>query len=331
MRRPLDGSQKPPAFIMSLRGVLLCLLASCLTVALPSHATVERGCERRLNTVGNWQEYRHDGFLIQYSLEGEHALKNPGDTLGDIPAIIRDIALQLAVMRDILIQSGFRDPLESRRYGTQGATHILVRVRNLGRLTGRAFDEVMRLPTGECVLIIDINSAYRSGNLTPAHEYFHLVQYGYTMFKRPWCLEGMARWAEDILGVRRIRSEALPETAAELEALFKRSYQAAPVWYALTEYCDESARYASVPDHVSPVAYSTGKPVVADSAVPGAAFIRRTLEAFDARDDRVSEREGLPAHHWPEKFQRDPSHDLEMWSTLADVCSKELPIGGKAL
>src|SRR5690606_39577266 len=108
-------------------------------------------------------------------------------------------------MREMLKLLGFQQPLESPRYLTQGASHILVRFREMEKSNGRAFDEVRRLPSGECVLIIEVTSRYRSGNFTPAHELFHQIQNGYTTFKQPWFYEGTARWSESNPVLRRLQ------------------------------------------------------------------------------------------------------------------------------
>src|SRR5690606_42150143 len=149
-------------------------------------------------------------------------------------------------MRELLEYLQFQLPLESPRYQTQGATHVLVRFRNLQKVNGRAFDEVRRLPSGECVLIVEITARYRSGNLTPAHEYFHQVQNGYTPFKRPWYYEGSARWSETILGKSVVAPQAPPEEDSDLQALWTRSYSAVSVWYGLIRLCDRDTSVIAV-------------------------------------------------------------------------------------
>lgn len=281
-------------------------------------------CQRSVSVDRSSMEYRADEFIIHYALTGKNKLLPLQEVIDDVPGVVRDAALQLTAMRDMLTSLDFQHPLESKRYRAQGATHILVRFQAFEKGTGAAFDEVARLPSGECVLTIHISSKHRSDNLTPAHEYFHLVQYGYNMFKRSWYLEGMARWSENVLARHQSKLGVLPGTVNDLEALFQSGYRAVSTWYALIDHCDDSTPFVRVPEHLSSLAYRTGKPVVADTLIPGANFIRRVLETYDALDDEVSEREGLPEHRWPEKVQRDSSHDMRMWQALAAICAKDL-------
>jgi len=43
-----------------------------------------------------------------------------------------------------------------------------------------------------------LNRLDPTNNSTPAHELFHLYQYGYALFKQRWYLEGMAKWMETV-------------------------------------------------------------------------------------------------------------------------------------
>lgn len=196
-------------------------------------------------------------------------------------------------MREMLALLGFQLPLESSRYRERGASHILIRFRNLSRLNGRAFDEVRRLPTGECVLIIEITSGYRSGNLTPAHEFFHQVQNGYTPFKRPWFYEGTARWSETILGKTVIAPRAPPADKTGLQALWSQSYSAVSVWYGLVERCSRQPTEIKVPEHLYALHYRDGRPVFLDQLVPGHDYIRQVLENLERLGEQITHDQGL--------------------------------------
>ncbi len=67
---------------------------------------------------------------------------------------------------------------------------------NCRKGNGLAFDRVAaetmsdgrKLP---CGLKFVLNAALEPArNITPAHEFFHLYQYGYAVFKQKWYLEG---------------------------------------------------------------------------------------------------------------------------------------------
>lgn len=302
----------------------LCALLGGLLLAALALPAGAAGCERALGRLeGGWHEYRQDEFVLHYALAGEHALRFPAATRNaGVPDVVVDAALQLVAMREMLTSLAFRLPLDSPRYQSQQASRIVVRFQNLRGMNGRAFDEVRRLPSGECALVLHVGSHYRSGNLTPAHELFHLVQYGYTMFKRPWLLEGTARWAETLLGARPPAAQPVPDDASDLRAFWARSYRAVSVWYGLIERCDRASARVAVPDAVLALRYRSGQPVLRDDQVPGHAFIRHALEAAGALDERVAAREGLAAHRWPEKVQRDARHDAELWDAVLAACGQ---------
>lgn len=290
---------------------------------LYSASSAAEVCQRKVAPLeSDWLEHRAGEFIVQYTRSGEHALHTPANTTAsDIPDVIADAATQLEAMRELLEYLQFQLPLESPRYQTQGATHVLVRFRDLQKVNGRAFDEVRRLPSGECVLIIEITARYRSGNLTPAHEYFHQVQNGYAPFKRPWFYEGTARWAETILGKKVVTAAPVPENEEDLQALWRKSYGAVSTWQGLVEQCDNSPAEETIPEHLSDLRYRDGRPVLGDSRINGYAFIRQALEELARLGDRLSLEDGVTPYRWPEKMQRDSRFDSDMWNAVMRACA----------
>ncbi|NLY28683.1 MAG: hypothetical protein GX049_14275 [Alcaligenaceae bacterium] len=292
--------------------------------SLPSQADV---CQRKLLPLeGNWHDYRQGEFIVQYTVAGEHALQAPTDTqTTGVPDVVADATTQLMAMHDMLKHLGFQLPLESQRYHGQGASHILVRFRKMDGLNGRAFDEVRRLPSGECVLIIELTNRYRTGNLTPAHELFHQVQNGYAPFKRPWFYEGTARWAETILGKESVAADPYPMSEADRRSFWAKSYAAVPTWYGLLKQCDRNPTDVAIPDDLRNLRYRDGRPVISDADILGHSFIRQVLEELATLGDRISNKEGINPHRWPEKTQRDSRFDSEMWHVVLQVGNSCLP------
>lgn len=293
-------------------------------LAILSFASNAEACSRNVQSLpGKWEELRKDEFIVQYAVEGEHVLHDFTDTKGDgVPDIVSDATTQLIVMRDMLVLLGFQLPLASDRYKSQGVDRILVRFRELDRLNGRAFDEVRRLSSGECVIIIELGTRYKSGNLTPAHELFHQVQNGYTPFKRPWFYEGTARWSETVLGAPLSTPASLPNSDASRDAVWSQSYAAVSTWYGLIEKCEQHLTSVSVPDSLRSVYYRSGRPVLVDELIPGHRYIRYVLEQLGQLGNRVTQESGLVQHRWPESVQRDTSHDSDIWSSLGDACRR---------
>lgn len=309
-----------PTFAHRGKGRLMAGIASIglWLLCLPVQAA---DCQRKLRPIeGDWREHRSGEFIFQYTLAGKHALQSPADTVASgVPDMVADVQVQLVAMREMLQSLQFQLPLDSPRYQSQGASHILVRFQKL-QGNGLAFDEVSRLPSGECVLMIQIASHYRSGNLTPAHELFHQVQNGYTMFKRPWFYEGTARWSETLLGRREVNAQPVPADTPDLQALWKQSYSAVGVWHGLIGRCSSASAPPKIPAAVRSLRYRNGQPVMQDSRIPGHDYILRVLEALGTLSDETTATQGLTAHRWPEKVQRDAQHDAAMWRAVQNAC-----------
>lgn len=278
-------------------------------------------CSRNIGILpGKWNQHENGVFIFQYSLEGRHALQASAPFNGShLPSVVADAQLQLETARAVFQMLGFQLPLESPRYTSQGATHILVRFENM-RGMGLAFDEVGRLPSGECVLRIAISNRYKTGNLTPVHEYFHQIQNGYSMFKRPWFYEGAARWSESVLGNRTLVLRPLPSTQDELAALWRESYSAVTLWNALGHYCVDGGGHVALSEALRKRSYSNGEPVVLDDLLLGHRFMLRVLRALGELSDRVTPEEGVLQHRWPEALQRDAKHDAAMWQAVMQAC-----------
>jgi hypothetical protein len=134
-----------------------------------------------------------DEFWIYYTLSGEDALPDAVDTNDNsIPDRIDNIALQLTTARYIFNEVlKLRPPLESPRYKGD-AKFIDIHVGSPpfspgeGKTTGSAGDAAVNYyrltdpDEGVRVLSIDIMNTLPVKNVTPAHELFHLYQYGYS-------------------------------------------------------------------------------------------------------------------------------------------------------
>jgi len=66
--------------------------------------------------------------------------------------------------------------------------------------------------------------------------------------------------------------------------------------------------------------------MVKGSPPAGHEFIRRTMKALGAQDDLITVRDSLTKHRWPERVQRKPSHDKDMWNAVAQACARPLPL-----
>lgn len=264
-------------------------------------------------------EYRVEEFLLQYDLKGVHALENQNDSNGNkVPDLIEDVGTQLLTMKRLMSHFKFEDPLKQPRYQSQSASVIQVRFLKMAG-NGLAFDEVRRNRHGECALLINLSSKLGSRNLSPAHEWFHLVQYGYTPFKRPWFLEGMARWSESALRKDVAKTDF---GSSARKDLFAQSYDAHAYWLNLAMQAGEQSQH-DLPPQVLKARYLNGEPVVQDKTLHGPETIRRALEALANLGESESRILELNPYHWPEATQRLPEHDLKMKAAIENSATPQ--------
>lgn len=274
------------------------------------------GCDR---SVAKPPELMHQlgSFSLHYALEGPNALVDPQDSNNNgVPDIVEDAALQLQVMHELLMHFGFANPLLLDRYAGQGAKVVHVRFVDM-KGNGVAMDEP-RTPRGQaCGLLIDLSTKLNRGNLTPAHEYFHLLQYAYAPYKRGWYLEGMARWSETLLG-RDVSFEGAFKKAGDARPaeIFEMRYDAyANFWQGFARESKEPFEH-KLPKNLVQARYSNADTVLKDTKVYGVGRMKSALQALGAQGVQDSQRLGLDPAAWPEKLQRDAVHDQVIWNVL---------------
>lgn len=275
-----------------------------LSNSLFAQSTEQEECSNRTASDHYQQHYNVDEFVVFYDLSGENALADLTDNNNNaIPDIVEDIMLQLTTMRDVLEALGFTHPFDQYRYERAGVERIYVGMRNLNG-NGVAFDPPHRDITHAeqpCVLLIGLSNALKADNFTPAHELFHLYQYGYTVLKNSWYLEGVARWSEGLMGKRDYSTEAIPSTLDQEAALFSQSYNAVPFWMAFLDAVSpstlEERNYA---DDVLERRYINGDHIIHNEATThGATAVIKLLETFGNLDEQISASRELRLKSWP--------------------------------
>jgi len=261
-------------------------------------------------------------FRIFYTLEGRHALADVRDVnRNGIPDKVEDVATQLTVGGRIFSEvMGLIHPLEQPRYAR--ATSIDVFLLNMEKGNGLAYDEVMNYrhandgSGGRCALRIDLKNSHSNQNVTPIHELFHQYQYGYSMFKARWFLEGTARWAEYALRAGSGPQRPLPTTLPALqEQVFSRTYASSTVWNRLGKILDPVGRL-QLPADLARSTYVDGSLVIHDDLLHGAGFIKTLFEMLGQLSHQVAERNAWRYYDWKEEDQRSAVHDVEMFRTV---------------
>gem|GEM_PF-4451880 len=145
---------------------------------------------------------------VFYHTDGRHAVDPADANRNGLPDQVEDAMTQIEAAQALFIEVlGFPDPFQSERFREARFLDVHFLERDRVRGNGVAFDELQRFrrpqdPPDTPSLCFNLaTSVQASKNLSPAHEYFHLIQYGATHFKNRWYLEGLARWSERGLGL----------------------------------------------------------------------------------------------------------------------------------
>lgn len=264
-----------------------------------------------------------DEFRIRYATKGPDALVYQADeNRNGIPDVIEDLAIQLTAARDYYVAVlGLKHPLRQHRYRRAQTVDVLVQ-----RLqkSGRAFENVTAgADDSDCALTMALGAHLQfDRNVTPAHELFHLFQYGYAMFKVGWYLEGMARWMEGAFTDRGapIPTSSGPAPAVRCTDVLGEGYSASRFWRSKAQAMAPS-RAKPLPRTLRSRTYSNGQKVIANPAFSGG-IVRPTLEALQHLSAEVSARNSIAAYDWPESMQTSGRFDQDICRAVERTLDK---------
>lgn len=274
--------------------------------------------------------YVRDAFRIIYATHGHHALPNVRDlNENGVPDQVEDIATQMIAARQIYTDIiGLEHPLSMPRYARVESIDVFLLDMKGGN--GSAYDEVINYrlgfdgDDGRCALRIDVKNSLTNQNVTPAHELFHLYQYGYSMFKARWFLEGTAQWAEYALRPGAGPQSSLPTTSeAAQDELFSQAYRASGLWNRLAAATHPAGRLR-LPEKLAGRTYVDGSPVIHDDILHGPAFIRAAFEELESLSASLSSRKGWSRYNWEEVDQKSPAHNEEMFHRVMQALGRSI-------
>lgn len=312
-------------------GAVWCAIYLSAVFCLPSAAADEMVQESRcvkgsiLLNHRLEKEYVEDDFHIFYSLQGRDALRYQYDSSGSgVPDSIKDIAGQLQAAKYLYSSVlGLRFPLQQKIYAQ--ARQINVYVLQLPKGNGLAFDRVAAETMNDgrqlpCGLKFVLNAALEPArNITPAHEFFHLYQYGYAVFKQKWYLEGMARWMENSFKAPEKNTRRL-SPLPHCDSNFTRGYNAANYWasFAQAHFAD-----VAIPAAAQRFRYSDGSPVLIAQEVKGGAMLAPFFNQLAQGSAAQSRQLNQANIRWSEALQRSPQFNEAICQALAAAVAEK--------
>ncbi len=326
---PGHQSTATPGWSRALRPFLLLVLA-----AVPA-------------VVGVAEERSHfvlETVRVIYSTSGASAVPSEDRDDNGIPDRVEDVARQVWAAREFYCEwLDFPDPLASPRFGPVDCIQVSVlakeKINGLNGVAYRKAQNAKAIPggsPGDRTLVLAVaNTVDPIHNPTPAHEFFHLIQYGATYFSNRWFLEGMARWSETPWRTHYAPATALRASHAwqdneENKAmLFGMSYEAATAFWnplALASTGNvggttgPGARGRRLPARLRDLVYSDGSAVLRTPAMPGTELMRDILSELGRVDD-IATRE-LGYEEWTLARQGAPENNSFLFDAVMAVAKR---------
>jgi len=250
-------------------------------------------------------------FRLFYTLEGKNALSQPNQidqNKNGTPDFIETVAHKLQFAYQVYTQSfGLIDPLLSPRFKNKISLIDIHFIYLKGN--GNSGDGIHKLNykiingKPKTSLIITLSAILRPENLTPEHELFHSFQYGYSLFKNSWYLEGSARWSEYIFKDNTGSQKKLPKNIQELDEILSKAYGAKYFWRRLAYLCDTDNRSYAPPKNVSQGHIKKLYPDI-DFKIYGYGFMKKLFENLTKMDHLVTKKRGFKPYHWRESQKK---------------------------
>lgn len=279
-------------------------------------------------------EHRRGKIRIFYNSEGEHAVDPTDANRNGLLDQVEDLATQTTAAYLLFVDAlGFPDPFQTERYRGAAFLDIHLLSKTVLGSNGVAYDELQRYrrpqdPKNTTSLCFNVaTSVHPAVNLTPAHEFFHVIQNSITHFKNGWYTEGTARWSERALGVGGIGPVGYqgcwPLAEKDQTALFYMRYEAAErFWNPLALAVDPQGIIPE--DRVAPelrqLTYCNGAKVFKDFRLHGWQLIRDLLVELGRVEQAAFRELGYAA--WSEANQLSPSNNGYIYRAAADVARR---------
>ncbi len=283
------------------------------------------------NTAALDKLYQVEEFRLFYTTEGKHALPEKHQTdknKNNTPDYIEDIAAQLVTAKYIYLNVlELKHPFEGNRYKGR-VKYFDVNILGEFRVNGSAGSRVVRYnhpidPDGGFpALTITIKNTIDVTNLTPAHELFHEFQYGYTLFKNSWYLEGMARFSQYLFKSEVPPTTNFPSTKKERDRLLQQSYDACSFWQMMFASIQDRREF-KVPEKIKQRKYITvNKRIFEGGSFNAVHAFKLFLEEYDKVDDEVSRKARLNPIIWDDRIQKAKRNNIYLWPATLRVYRK---------
>ncbi len=271
---------------------------------------------------------------VFYCTEGQHAVAPADVNSNGIPDQVEDVLTQTLAAQMMFVEVlSFPDPFSTERFNTASFLDIHLRHKEVLKKNGVAYDEMQsfkrpRDPEGTLSLCFSVATCvHPSRELTPVHEFFHIIQNSMTFFKNRWYTEGTARWSERALGMGGLGPARIagagPMSDDRTAQIFTMAYESAELfWNPLLKRMDGSGALPDSPsmERLMAMTYADGTKVLKDRQLKGWKFVRDVLMALGEADDLAFSELGYD--RWSEENQKSPRNDAYILRTVMAVARR---------
>jgi len=283
------------------------------------------------NAAGFFHEHRVGKIRVFFNTTGTNAVEAADVNHNGVPDQVEDVATQTRAAHMLFVEAlGFPDPFKTERYRSAAFLDIHLLHKSILRSNGVTYDELQHFrrssdPPNTPTLCFNVATSVKAAsNLTPAHEFFHVIQNSITYFKNRWFTEGMARWSERALGLGGLGKVSYqgpwPPPEEKLTMLFKMAYESSEhFWNGLAAMSDPTGLIpeSRLKDELKRLTYANGTRVLQDFQLTGWRLMRDVLRELDKADD-IAFRE-LGYARWTEENQKSEKNNRYILNAAIEV------------
>jgi len=272
--------------------------------------------------------YQIGKFRIFYSLKGRDSLPKTRliDSNNDkVPDYIQNVALQLVHAEEYYTKIlGLTHPFYQAPYSDKNLKYIDINIVRLPldpinkEIRGKAWSKAGSLKrnyfpkSNGNSLMIDISSDFDLTHGVPAHELFHLFQYGYTQLHSPWFVEGTAVWAQNHFGGVEYSEWKVPKNKQQL---LSQKYESSKFW---SEVCNRVDKYGiTVPSRFTKHTYiGNDIKIVPEQNAKCIRFMKKFLSELKRIEKTVTKAKDLVPYSWTSEARYSPDNEKYIWQAL---------------
>lgn len=249
-----------------------------------------------------------------------------------LPDYILDIVHQLVAARNMFVDMlELPDIFKEGRFYNAGVRYLDIYLDNIpvehGIASTREYSSAEPVLAGRITedksLKLILHRNLPAHTRTPIHELFHLFQYAVTPFNNIWFMEGLARWAQQLIQLSPAREETLPLDRYAMESLLTKWHDAESFWNRLDRLCRKESRN-TLPESLA------GCELPINTQVLFGGFMQTFLKHCRVRTNELVQeqysRQLTGINVWPRLEKRSANNNPYIFRAIIDAVEEQCPL-----